>query len=276
MERLMGLLDQPDDDPDTVADAFWQAVGVNLREGRIRLVFVADEIPASLQRLVEFLNEQMPRVEVLALEIRQYRAARGSAGALVPRLVGQTARAQAVRERAAAAARRPARWTAAEVLESLGPAGREIAAAGAAVHSWAAAHSRIRITGGSGLSDRSFTMAADTGRGTSPYRGVLGQYATPRNGRPFLEIRIRQMLATPPYDRNPARERLAADLQAIGILRLQTADALTGERPNIPLSELAGDRISGLLSVIDRWIEDARAHAADPEATAGPSRRSGQ
>ncbi len=39
--------------------------------GRIRLVFVADEIPATLQRLVEFLNEQMPTVEVLAVEIRQ-------------------------------------------------------------------------------------------------------------------------------------------------------------------------------------------------------------
>jgi hypothetical protein len=39
------------------------------------------------------------------------------------------------------------------------------------VHFGAAAHSRIRITGGPGLTDRSFTMAADTGRGTSPYPG---------------------------------------------------------------------------------------------------------
>ena len=275
MERLMSLLDQPDGDPGTVAEAFWQAVGTNLREGRIRLVFIADEIPASLQRLVEFLNEQMPRVEVLALEIRQYRAAGGSAGALVPRLVGQTARAQAVKEPAATAARRPARWTAAEVLESLGPAGQETAAAGAAVHSWAAAHPWIRITGGSGLTDRSFTMAADTGRDTSPHRGVLGVYATPRNGRPFLEIRIGPMLATPPYHRSPALERLTADLQALGIPRLQAANAFTSARPNIPLSELAGDRITGLLSVIDRWIEDVRAHAAEPEASAESSRRPG-
>ena len=67
-----------------MADAFWRAVGTNLKEGRIRLVFVADEIPASLQRLVEFLNEQMPRVEVLALEIRQHRAAGGSGGGPSP------------------------------------------------------------------------------------------------------------------------------------------------------------------------------------------------
>ncbi len=198
MEQLMDLLDQKDRDPDAVAEAFWQAVGTNLREGRIRLIFVADEIPASLQRLVEFLNEQMSRVEVLALEIRQYRADQSRASALVPRLVGQTARAQAVKEPAQAAARRPARWTAAEVLEALNTAGDSAAAVGAAVHSWAAAHPRILITGGTGTTDRSFTMAADTGRGTSPYVGVLGLYTTPRNGRPFVEIRIRPMLATPP------------------------------------------------------------------------------
>jgi hypothetical protein len=223
-----------------------------------------------LQRLVEFLNEQMPRVEVLALEIRQYRAGQSRASALVPRLVGQTARAQAVKEPAAATARRPARWTAAEVLEALNTAGDSAAAAGAAVHSWAAAHPRIRITGGTGTSDRSFTMAADTGRGASPYVGVLGLYATPRGGRPFLEIRIRSMLATPPYDRGPSREHLTADLQALGIPRLNEANALTGERPNIPLGELAGGRITGLLSVVDQWIESVRAHAAEPEA-AGPA-----
>ena len=40
--------------------AFWTPA--QLRDGRIRLIFVADEIPAPLQRPVEFLNEQMPRV----------------------------------------------------------------------------------------------------------------------------------------------------------------------------------------------------------------------
>src|ERR1022692_4013059 len=105
-ERLVAWLDPAADELESAADAFWQAVGTNLREGQIRLVFVADEIPASLQRLVEFLNEQMPRVEVLALEIRQYRAAGSSSGALVPRLIGPTSRAQAAKERPASAARR--------------------------------------------------------------------------------------------------------------------------------------------------------------------------
>jgi hypothetical protein len=105
-ERLEALLDPSDAEPGILADSFWQAVGTNLKEGRIRLIFVADEIPASLQRLVEFLNEQMPRVEVLAVEIRQYRADGSKSGALVPRLIGQTSRAQAAKERPAAAGRR--------------------------------------------------------------------------------------------------------------------------------------------------------------------------
>ena len=72
------------------------------------------------------------------------------------------------------------------------------------------------------------------------------------------------MLATPPYDRSSARVQLTADLQALGIPRLNEANALTGERPNIPLSELAGERITGLLSLVDRWIENVRTHAAKP------------
>jgi hypothetical protein len=38
---------------------FWKQVQTNLQAGRVRLVFVADSIPPELQRIVEFLNEQM-------------------------------------------------------------------------------------------------------------------------------------------------------------------------------------------------------------------------
>jgi hypothetical protein len=36
-------------------------------------VFVADHIPASLQTIVEFVNEQMKAAEVLAVEVKQHR-----------------------------------------------------------------------------------------------------------------------------------------------------------------------------------------------------------
>src|SRR5262245_57471571 len=49
-------------------EVFWQNVRSNLQAGRVRLVFLADEIPRELRRIVEFLNGQMDPAEVLAVE----------------------------------------------------------------------------------------------------------------------------------------------------------------------------------------------------------------
>lgn len=73
-------------------DEFWQKAHVNLQAGRVRLLFIADEIPTKLQRIVEFLNEQMDPAEVLAVEIKQF-VGQGLRS-LVPRVIGQTAEAQ--------------------------------------------------------------------------------------------------------------------------------------------------------------------------------------
>ncbi len=53
-------------------EEFWQKVKTNLQAGNVRLIFVADEIPTELRRIVEFLNQQMDPAEVLAVEIKQY------------------------------------------------------------------------------------------------------------------------------------------------------------------------------------------------------------
>lgn len=82
--RILDLLD----DQETDIEEFWQAVDRNLREGEMRLLFVADQIPTELRRIIEYLNENMSRVEVLGVEIRQYE--RNGTRVLVPRVVGQT------------------------------------------------------------------------------------------------------------------------------------------------------------------------------------------
>jgi hypothetical protein len=48
-----------DGEDEVEVDAFWLRVKTNLQAGRIRMVFVADEIPVELRRVVEFLNAQM-------------------------------------------------------------------------------------------------------------------------------------------------------------------------------------------------------------------------
>ncbi len=67
---------------------FWKAVESNLAAGRIRMLFVTDELPDELVRIIEFLNEQMSPAEVLGVELRQY-VGQGQT-VLVPRVVGRT------------------------------------------------------------------------------------------------------------------------------------------------------------------------------------------
>lgn len=78
---------------DANEERFWQRVKTNLQAGKLRLVFVAEEVNSELRRVVEFLNEQMDPIEVLAVEIKQY-VSQDGLRTLVPRLIGQTAEAQ--------------------------------------------------------------------------------------------------------------------------------------------------------------------------------------
>jgi hypothetical protein len=75
-------------------DGYWELVEQNLRAGKVRLVFVADEIPSELRRVIEFLNERMTPTEVLGIEVKQY-AGESELRTLVPRVVGQTEQARA-------------------------------------------------------------------------------------------------------------------------------------------------------------------------------------
>ena len=88
-DAVLAELLQVDEEPD--ADAFWEKVATNLTARRLRLLFIADEIPDPLEQVVKFLNEQMPNIEVLAVEIKQFRGE--SSQTLVPRVIGRTAAA---------------------------------------------------------------------------------------------------------------------------------------------------------------------------------------
>jgi hypothetical protein len=92
-DRVRQLISQYEN-PDV--DQFWSAVENNLRQSRVRLIFIADSAPKELRRLVEFLNEQMINVEVLAVEINQFIGKDGQK-AIVPRVIGQTETARDVK-----------------------------------------------------------------------------------------------------------------------------------------------------------------------------------
>ena len=94
-EELAALL-QTDVEPD--AGAFWGAVATNLAAKHLRLLFVSDRSAHALARVVTFLNEQMPNVVVLAVEIKRFQGKTNQT--LVPRVIGRTGRGKkAGRER---------------------------------------------------------------------------------------------------------------------------------------------------------------------------------
>jgi len=73
-------------------DKFWETVDNNLKSGKIRLLLVADIIPKEMQRIIEFLNEQMSPCEILGLEIKQFLGQ--NLKTLVPRVIGSTINAK--------------------------------------------------------------------------------------------------------------------------------------------------------------------------------------
>lgn len=77
-------------------EEYWSKVSSNLEKGKLRLLFVADEIPFELRTLIEFLNDNMNEIEVLAVEIKQY--AGGENKTLVPRVIGQTSKSEIKKE----------------------------------------------------------------------------------------------------------------------------------------------------------------------------------
>ncbi len=84
---------QPDDDLDV--DDFFQRVEDNLREGQVRLVFFLEKSSMELRSVVDFLNKQMERSEVLIVEARQYM--HDGIRVVVPTLFGYTEEARQVK-----------------------------------------------------------------------------------------------------------------------------------------------------------------------------------
>ena len=92
LEQLRELFarqcERDDDDPDLVVaevagerDRHRGVLGARRGEpacGKVRMVFVSDEIPRELRRVVEFLNGQMNPAEVIAIEVKQYLGADGT------------------------------------------------------------------------------------------------------------------------------------------------------------------------------------------------------
>lgn len=76
-------------------DAFFETFQDNLREGQLRFVFFLEESPLELRSLVDFLNRQMERSEVLLVEAQMFE--KEGARFVVPSLFGYSEEARRVK-----------------------------------------------------------------------------------------------------------------------------------------------------------------------------------
>lgn len=97
---------RPDDELDI--DMYFERVENNLREGQVRLVFYLEEAPSELKSVVDFLNKQMERSEVLLVEAKQYQD--GDVTVIVPSLFGYTEEARQVKRTVTVTSGTRRRW----------------------------------------------------------------------------------------------------------------------------------------------------------------------
>jgi hypothetical protein len=228
---------------DTDEEKFWQKAKTNLQAGKVRLVFVADKIPVELQRVVEFLNQQMDPAEVLAVEVKQYVG--GESRTLVPRIIGQTAEAQVRKSGTTRAGRQ---WDETSFFEELNAQVPEAVGPARAILKWATSHS-LRIVWGKGKQYGTFTTVLDhQGREHKPIQVWTGDYfyvwfSNLKNGPPFEDERKRLELC------NRLNDIVDDTIPATAI----------NKSPSIPLTTLNNDNaLERFLGVLDWIVEEIR------------------
>jgi hypothetical protein len=232
------------DDP----ELFWRSVDANLKAGRIRMIFLADAIGKELQRIVEFLNEQMRPAEVLAVEVVQYVSGNGIR-TLVPQLVGATARAEATKT--LSTPKSPIGEE--EWLATLAAQKGEGAKLGAEkVLAW------LRSHGASiGVSDSHDSISASFP--TSGGQTVYPMFARRSTGN--FEVSLSYLKKAPAFASEDSRLRLLERMR-VEVPRIKIWSTKATSWPNLPLEALLDedvwDALSGVLSDVISGINEDR------------------
>lgn len=244
-EKLKEFLEQ-----DVEPEDFWRMADKNLRDHKIRLLFVADIIPTELQRIVEFLNDQMDQTEVLAIEIKQFVSDAGLR-TLVPRVIGQTVEAQQKKS----SGPRPFRnWDEDSLLQDvLERRGRAEANVVRKLISWA--KKRVtKVTFGKGALDGSFSPLLDYGAANPLIPFIFYSYGK-------VEIMFKRMkFRHHPFDNDDKRLELLRRLNNIPGIDLPE-DGIH-RRPSIPLSALLNpDSFEGFVRIIEWVIQEVKSNS---------------
>ena len=205
---------------------YWEKVDNHLKTGRIRLLFVADEIPSELKQIVEFLNQQMNPAEVLAIEIKQYTGQEQST--FVPRVIGQSLKTVSAKQS-------KKQWDESLFLDEISSKyGAEIIEVVNKLLKWGK-DQNLRIWWGSGSNHGSCFLVKD--HNEVPY----SSFAIWTNGN--IEIQFQHMKNRPVYDSKDMRLELLNQLN--DIRNIQIAFDRIDYRPSIELNSLINEESLG-------------------------------
>ena len=240
-ERLAAFLGADGD-----AENFWGRVKTNLQAGKIRLVFVGDEIPSELRRIVEFLNQQMDPAEVLAVEIKQYVS--GKIRTLVPSVIGQTEEAQQ-RKSVGVPGKQ---WDEASFFSKITAEHPEEAQIAHKLLDWITPRV-TRIWWGKGAKDASFVPVLEV-NGTG--RVFLAAWSYGK-----VEVQFQYLKPAPPFDEESKRLELLNRLNQIdGVTISPTA---LSKRPSIPLSVFKNEAtLTKFFETLEWVIQEIKTGAA--------------
>jgi hypothetical protein len=219
------------------ASSFWEQIDANFKAGRIKLVFVADDIPSELATIVEFLNEQM-RADVRAIELRWF-SSEGGIVALSPRVIGETARSAATK----GSSRSLPRISSDEWLQ------KHVAPAGDRAMDGARAYMEIvtALGGEVAVSDRQGSIYAT-------FRGTDGKVFYPLHlwsEKQLLSFSLMWLHRRPSLQDEAVRQRLLDDLTAI--VGSTTTRNLTGF-PSFNVALLADPTVAARIAA---WLKSA-------------------
>lgn len=249
VETLLAQFEANHEDPEQViadfletvnddAEGFWQKVKTNLQAGKVRLVFVADEVPTELRRVVEFLNQQMDPAEVLAVEIKQYVGE--NLKTLVPRVIGQTVEAQ---QKKAGATRTGGRWDENSFFEELEAKVPEAVEPARAIFEWAKDNTS-RIEWGKGKVFGAFHPVVEHNSiEHKPLQVWTGDY---------VYIQLGAIKDNPPFNDEPKRLQVLHRLNQIPGVSIP--EGAVDKYPSIALTKLRSESpLKQFLEVLD-WV----------------------
>ena len=222
-------------------ESYWDTVFNKLKTGQVRLVFVADQIPKELRRIIEFLNEHMQDVEVLGVEMPQYVGA--GLTTIVPKVIGKTSVAEQTKSLTGGR-----QWDEASFFSEIEELSRSNAEVARRLLNWAQSKEKVRVeygTGGHG----SMTVKLDLKKRTSLFS--IYNYS---NG-PKIELQLIRLAEKAPFDDVDRRHEVIQRLNQIEGVNLPV-DFVHGKRPGLQLDMFRSDDSFDKFTALYNWIID--------------------